>query len=170
VQAIFKAREIVLGGDPDTVAHPRGLLALAKSIGWGTLAEVPGREVVMGAVTQPWSANVIFRPLPPRDFVAFDEPDYVKILWTLRADAMGPHDSVLRTETRVATTDAAARAKFRWYWARFLPGILLIRRLSLGPVRRAAERRARETGAVRATPAPALHSHAPDQPTQTPSP
>jgi hypothetical protein len=145
VQAIFKAREIVLGGEPDTVARPRGLLALTKSLGWGVLAEVPGREVVMGAVTQPWYADVVFRPLPPDEFAAFDEPGYVKIVWTLRADPVGPHDSVFRTETRVATTDAAARRKFRWYWARFSPGIGLIRQLSLGPVRREAERRALET-------------------------
>jgi len=143
VRAIFRAREIVLGAEPDTLTRPRGLLALTKSIGWGVLAEVPGREVVMGAVTQPWYADVVFRPLPPHEFEAFHEPDYVKIVWTLRADAVGSHDSVFRTETRVVTTDATARAKFRWYWARFSPGILLIRSLSLGPTRREAERRAR---------------------------
>jgi hypothetical protein len=143
VRAIFKTREIVLGGERDTLERPHGLLALAKSIGWGVLAEVPGREVVIGAVTQPWYANVVFRPLPPHEFATFDEPDYVKIVWTLRADATSPHDSVFRTETRAVTTDAAARTKFRWYWARFSPGILLIRWLSLGPTRRDAERRAR---------------------------
>jgi hypothetical protein len=143
VRAIFKTRKIVLGGEPDTVPRPRELLAMTKSIGWGVLAEIPSREVVMGAVTQPWHANVAFRPLPPHEFAAFDEPDYVKIVWTLRADATGPHTSVFRTETRVVTTDAVARAKFRWYWARFSPGILLIRWLSLGPMRRDAERRAR---------------------------
>jgi hypothetical protein len=66
----------------------------------------------------------------------------VKIVWTLRADPNGPGASVFGTETRVATTDASARAKFRWYWARFSPGIVLIRWLSLGPMRRDAERRA----------------------------
>src|SRR5215471_13414694 len=89
VRAIFKAREIMFGARPDRAAHPRGLLALTKSIGWGVLAEVPGREVVMGAVTQPWRANVVFRPLAPDEFAAFHEPDSVKIAWTLRADAVG---------------------------------------------------------------------------------
>jgi hypothetical protein len=143
VRAIFKGREILLGGTPDTAARPRGLLAVTQSLGWGVLGEVPGREIVMGAVTQPWLANVVFRALQPGEFAAFHEPDYVKIAWTLRADVAGPHQSVFRTETRVATTDAAARAKFRWYWARFSPGIRLIRSLSLGPVRREAERRSR---------------------------
>jgi hypothetical protein len=143
VRAIFKTRELVLGAEPDSALRPRGLLAMTKSIGWGVLAEVTGREVVMGAVTQPWCANVVFHSLPPHEFLAFNEPDYVKIVWTLRADSTGPHNSVFRTETRVVTTDATARRKFRWYWARFSPGIRLIRWMSLGPVRRDGERRAR---------------------------
>ena len=149
VRAIFKTRDVLLGAEPDRTEHPRGLLALTKSIGWGVLAEVQGREVVMGAVTQPWKANVVFRSLPPQQFAAFAEPDYVKIAWTLRADPAGPHDSIFRTETRVATTDGAARAKFRWYWARFSPGIALIRRLALVPTRREAERRAAAMAAVK---------------------
>jgi hypothetical protein len=143
VRAIFKGREILLGGEPDTAVRPHGLLALTRSLGWGVLAEVPGREIVMGAITQPWLANVVFRALPPDEFMAFHEPDYVKIAWTLRADPISPHESVFRTETRVVTTDAVARATFRWYWARVSAGITLIRWLSLGPVRRDAERRAR---------------------------
>jgi hypothetical protein len=153
VRAIFKAREVVLGSEPDATTHPRGLLALTTSIGWGVLAEVPGREVVMGAVTQPWKANVVFRPLPPDEFVAFDEPDYVKIAWTLRADPIGADASVFRTETRAVATDAAARAKFRRYWSLLSPGILLIRRASLEPLRAEAERRAQRRPF--AAPAPA---------------
>jgi len=143
VREIFKTRELVLGAEPERTEHPRGWLAMTKSIGWGVLAEVPGREIVMGAVTQPWQANVVFRPLPPADFAGFDEPDFVKIVWTLCADPVDSRDSVFRTETRVQTTDASARARFRWYWARFSPGIVLIRWLSLQALRRDAERRHR---------------------------
>lgn len=143
-RTIFRAREILLGSDPDTTTRPRGLVALTKSIGWGVLAEVPGREIVMGAVTQPWYANVVFHPLPPDEFVAFHEPDYVRIVWTLRADPEGASGSTFRTETRVLTTDATARAKFRRYWSFLSPGIILIRRASLRPLKREAERRARE--------------------------
>jgi hypothetical protein len=143
VRAIFKVRELVLGGEPDRATHPRGLLALTKSIGWGVLAEVPGREVVMGAVTQPWYANVVFRPLPPNEFIAFNEPDYVKIVWTLRADAIGANASIFRTETRAVATDVAARAKFRRYWAFLSPGIIVIRWASLRPLKAEVERRMR---------------------------
>lgn len=142
IRGIFKARELVLGAEPDGASRPRGLLADVKSLGWGVLAEVPGREVVMGAVTQPWKADVVFRALPPDAFAAFQEPGYVKIAWTLRADPDGA-GSIFRTETRVMTTDATARHKFRWYWARFSPGIVLIRRMCLGLLKTEAERRAR---------------------------
>jgi hypothetical protein len=142
-RAIFKAREVLLGSEPDAATRPRGLLAFTKSIGWGVLAEVPGREVVMGAVTQPWEANVVFRPLPPEEFAAFDRPGYVKIVWTLRSDAIGASASIFRTETRAVATDVAARAKFRRYWSFLSPGIILIRWASLKPLKADAERRAR---------------------------
>jgi hypothetical protein len=143
VRSIFKARELVLGATPDTRAQPRGLLAVVQSLGWGVLAEAPDREIVMGAVTKPWEANVTFRALPPDAFAAYKEPDYVKIAWTLRVDAVGANASIFRTETRAAATDPLARAKFRWYWAFASPGIAMIRWLSLGPLRREAERRTR---------------------------
>jgi hypothetical protein len=147
IRGIFKARELLLGSKPDDKTLPRGLLAQTQALGWGVLAEVPGREIVMGAVTQAWLADVVFRALPPNEFTAFSDPGYVKIAWTLRADAIGPAESVFRTQTRAITTDPTARAKFRWYWSKASPGIWLIRRLMLGPLKREAERRARQTRA-----------------------
>jgi len=149
IRALFRTRELILGSAPDAASHPRGVLAFTKSLGWSVLAEVPGREVVMGTVTQPWNANVVFRSLNPDAFVAFNEPGYVKIAWTLRADPTGPNESVFRHETRVRTTDAIARAKFRRYWSFFSPGIKLIRWLVLEPLRRDAERRAADAHAGR---------------------
>jgi hypothetical protein len=144
VRAIFRARELALGAAADGRPRSKGLLADMTSLGWRVLAETPEREIVVGAVTQPWLPNVVFRGLSADEFRQFQEPDYVKIVWTLRADPVGDFASIFRTETRVATTDPSARAKFRWYWARFSPGIILIRYLMLGPLRREAERRALE--------------------------
>jgi hypothetical protein len=140
VRAIFRAREIVLGADADTATRPRGLVAFTTSIGWGVLADVPGRELVMGGVTQPWKANVVFRSLPPGEFAAFNEPGYVKIVWTLRADPVDAVRSVFRTETRAVATDTEARRKFRRYWSFLSPGIIAIRWMLLGPLKAAAER------------------------------
>jgi hypothetical protein len=141
VRAIVRARELFMGAQPDRVDRPPELLAGTKKMGWGVLAEVPGREVVMGAVTKPWEADVTFHPLAPAAFAAFHEPGYVKIAWTLRADPAGS-DSIARTETRAVATDPASRAKFKRYWWRVVPGVLLIRRVAIGLVKKDAERRA----------------------------
>lgn len=144
VRTIIRAREVILGASPDDRRRPRGLLAETQSLGWGVLADIPGREVVVGAVTRPWEANVTFHALPPDQFAAFKEAGYVKIAWTIRADPITASESVFRTETRAFATDPTARARFRRYWSFLSPGIIVIRWAVLGPVKREAERRARE--------------------------
>ena len=144
VRTIIRAREVLLGATPVIRRSPRGLLAEMRSLGWGVLADVPGREVVMGAVTRPWEANATFRALPPDQFAAFKEPGYVKIAWTIRADPITATESVFRTETRAVATDPGARTRFRRYWSFLSPGIIVIRWALLGPVKKEAERRARE--------------------------
>jgi hypothetical protein len=139
IRAVFRARELIMRSHPGPQPKTHAFLEQMRSIGWGTLKEIPGREVVMGAVTKPWMADVVFRPLAPDEFAAFCEPDYVKIAWTLRADPRGD-GSTFRTETRVAATDAAAWKKFRWYWTFASPGIRLIRWASLRPLKIEAER------------------------------
>jgi hypothetical protein len=148
VRAIFKGREVIMGASPAPIDLPHGLAASVQALGWGVLADVPGREMVFGAVTKPWEPNVTFRSIAPDAFEAFAEPGYVKIAWTLRADPAGDRGSVFRTETRAVATDRVAREKFRRYWAVFSPGIALSRRLSLQPVKCAAEHRQSRTPAV----------------------
>jgi hypothetical protein len=141
VRTIIKAREAILGATPDHRQRPRGLLGETQSLGWGVLANIPGREVVVGSVTKPWEANVTFHALKPDQFAAFSESGYVKIAWTLRADAISPTESLFRTETRAIATDQTARARFRKYWALLSPGIILIRLAILNPLKTEAERR-----------------------------
>lgn len=148
VRVIIRAREWILGATSDDRPRPRGLLSEMLSLGWGVLADVPGREVVVGAVTKPWEANVTFRALPPDEFLAFTEPGYVKIARTLRADPITGGESIFRTETRVLATDPQARAKFRRYWSFLSPGIIVIRWALLGPLKAEAERRARQGTAL----------------------
>ena len=147
-RAIFKARELALGASPDRRVPPRGLLAAAQSWGWGVLAEQPDREVVVGAVTRPWEANVVFRSLPPDQFAAYNQPGDVKIVWMLRAKPVGENESVFLTETRAMATDPVARRKFRRYWTFVSPGVAAIRWLSLRPLKKEAERRARALSAA----------------------
>jgi hypothetical protein len=147
VRAIIRAREVILRAHPDAREMPHGILAETQALGWGVLATVPGREVVVGAVTRPWEANVVFRAVPADEFAAFREPGYVKIVWTLRADPVDACRSTFRTETRVVATDATARRRFRRYWAFVSPGIIAIRWAVLRPLKRDAERRAARAAA-----------------------
>ena len=140
VRGIFRAREMVLGANPSPATSAAGLLEQMQGIGWRVLAEIPDREVVVGAVTQPWMPNVVFRGIEAEEFRTFNEPVHAKIAWTLRVDPIDDASCIFRTETRVLTTDADARSRFRWYWARFSPGIALIRRAMVQAVKTHAER------------------------------
>jgi len=148
VRGIFWLRAVpsLLQGEPYRPRGSRGIVAETLDQGWGVLAEVPGREIVVGAYTQPWHEHVTFRPLPPEEFAAFSEPGYVKIIWTLAAEPAGPGESWFVTRTRVATTDPQSRKKFRRYWAPMSAGIILIRYAALPLVRKQAERQARQAG------------------------
>lgn len=150
VSTIFRAREFVLGAG-QSAEDPRGLLEQTLSLGWRVLHEEAGREIIVGAVTRPWEPRVTFRGVAPPDFRGFSEPDYVKIVWTLRVEPVGPRESICRTETRAATTDGDARASFRRYWARFSPGIVLIRVMLLRQIKAAAERASSSPASTKAT-------------------
>ena len=160
VRALFTGRELLMGGERAQREHGPGLLAEVLALGWCILAEEPGRELVIGAVTQPWKANVEFLSLLPDAFATFKEPGYAKIVWTLGVKPLGEKASVFRTETRVVTTDPESRSRFRRYWSVFSPGILLIRYETLRLVRREAERLAvpepatLEVAAVTSVPGP----------------
>jgi len=147
IRAIFRARELALGGVPDTRPHPATLYDQMISIGWGVLSEEAGHEIVFGAVTQPWLAAPAFRSIPPDQFRDFCEPGFVKIVWTLRAEPVDDERSIFHTETRVSTTDTSARERFRKYWSYVAPGVKLIRVAMLQPLRRAAEQRVRAEAA-----------------------
>ena len=132
-----------LRGEPVRLEASEGLLAETLALGWGRLAEDPGREIVMGGITQPWQGQATFKPLPPDQFRSFAEPGWAKIVWTLSVEPAGAEACVFRTRTRVKTTDPESRRLFRRYWAIFSPGIILIRYEVLRLVRAAAERRPR---------------------------
>jgi hypothetical protein len=141
VRAIFRLRETLLRSAPQSPRVPRGLLDETTGLGWGLLAEEPGRWVACGARCEPWLADVKFVAIPAEDFAGYAEPGMVKIAWSLEAIETAPNVTRFAQETRAVATDAATRAKFLryWRWARF--GIVAIRLLMLPAVRREAERR-----------------------------
>jgi hypothetical protein len=144
VRMIFRIRGWLMRDTFEPPAKPLGIVADTMVLGWGLLAHTPCRAIVMGAAARPWTRNVTFRTIPREEFVSFAEPDYVKIVWTLEADPIGPARTRFRTETRVEPTDAAARRKFFWYWLAFGVGIRVIRWSMLRALRRKALRHHRE--------------------------
>lgn len=139
VRAIFWLRGKLMRASRSSPRRPAGLVAETKSLGWGELYRQPGRELVMGAVTQPWLADVRFTAVPADEFLGYGEHDRVKIVWTIEALPIDTGLSLLRTETRVRATDLAAQEKFLRYWRFAHYGIELIRRMLLPAVQRAAE-------------------------------
>jgi hypothetical protein len=139
VRGILWLREKLHHGAPEPPRRGRGLMAEATSRGWGVLAYRPFREVVMGAITQPWKRGATIAGLPPEQFATYAEPDRVKIAWTIKVEPLGPALTRLRTEACAQSTDAAARGKFGRYWRLRAVEITLIRNLLLRSVCREAE-------------------------------
>lgn len=148
VRWLFAARSWLLGAK----AGPKcaqGLFAEMEALGWRTLEEQPGRELVMGAVTQPWQARPEFEAVDPDRFAEYAEPGRVKIAWTLEAQPIGESATLFRTETRAVATDPNARRRFRRYWAVVGLGTVLIRLVALQALRRAVERRLKREGTLK---------------------
>jgi hypothetical protein len=99
--------------------------------GFVTVAEEPGRELVVGGVGQPWKPG---GGAPRGDFASFDEPGFAKMAMSFRLDGL-----TLSTETRVVLTDPASRRKFLLYWLGIRAGSGLIRRSMLKAIKRRAE-------------------------------
>lgn len=141
VRALFDGRELLMLRRRPSAHVRQPFLHEMTTIGWGLLSASTGREVVYGAVTKPWEGAVRFRAIPATEFADFREPGYARIVWSITVEPDGPAASRVRTETRVATTDATSRARFRRYWAFLSPGIILIRREALALVKHDAETR-----------------------------
>jgi hypothetical protein len=154
VRTIFGLRALpgrLLGG-PRARTQQRPVLDEVLALGWRELAQVPGRQVIMGAVTQPWRQQVHFHGLPVEEFVTFRDPGYAKIAWTIEVRPAGPLSTVFATETRVVTTDPVSRERFRRYWAFLSPGIRIIRFEILRLVKAEAERRSGSRPDISQTP------------------
>jgi len=138
IRAIVNARKMILGGTWEK-RRSVGMVEETRGLGWGTLVEEPGAILICGAVCQPWFGDVTFTPIKAVEFATYNEPDQVKIVWSLEAHEIEPDVTNFAHEVRAVATDAGAKRKFLryWFWARF--GIIAIRLLLLPAVRRKAE-------------------------------
>jgi hypothetical protein len=121
------------------------LLGWAVRFGFTILGEDAPRELVLGAIGQPWrlgggrSAAVA----DGDDFAAFDQPGYAKMAANFRLAPIADGGTIpLSTETRVACTDPASARRFARYWWLIRPASGAIRRSWLAAIKRRAERSA----------------------------
>jgi hypothetical protein len=109
-------------------ARDRALLELE---GFETIAEEPGRELVVGAVGRPW---IVWERLQrDADVRTFSVPGYARMALNVTYDGR-----TLATETRVQLTGAGARRWFKLYWLVVSPFSGLIRRVWLRAIARRA--------------------------------
>jgi hypothetical protein len=117
------------GGRPPRNRAPGDLRQRFQGTGFIILAEVPGKELVIGVAGKFW------RPdggrcldLTAADFVGFSRPGCTKAAWNFRLRTESPKCTVLSTETRIKCFGRAALWKFRLYWSLVGPFSGLIRK------------------------------------------
>ncbi|MDX1674408.1 MAG: hypothetical protein R3314_06425 [Longimicrobiales bacterium] len=116
--------------------------------GWIELGQEEGRELVLGAVGKFWRRDYGGRDVAADEFVDFDEPGYLKLAVSSRAEERGYDQSILHYEARVEATDEEARRQFVRYWKVIAPGNDIIVRRALQRIKAEAEWRECLTGAL----------------------
>ena len=127
---------------PESVLNPSDtepLVRVATRTSFMLLAEVPGREFVMGTVVMaPEGVRLAARPTP-ESFKALASPGFAKAVMNFTIEPQGPGVCLLRTETRVHATDPESRDVFTRYWTVIEPGSRLIRHMWLRAIKVRAE-------------------------------
>jgi hypothetical protein len=129
VPALLRRRRLPLRGP---------LLDGFRKGGFVQLHETPA-ELVLGGVGRFWQPSGGLRRIEAAEFAGFAEPGWAKAAFNFQIERIGAR-TVLRTETRIATTDERARRSFARYWRLIYPGSALIRMAWLRAIRRRAER------------------------------
>jgi hypothetical protein len=127
---------------PESVLNPpdhEPLVRVATRTSFITLAEVPGREYVMGTVVMAPEGVKLAAGPTPESFKALTRPGFAKAVMNFSIEPQGPGLCLLRTETRVHATDPASRDVFTRYWTVIRPGSVLIRHMWLRAIKVRAE-------------------------------
>jgi hypothetical protein len=127
---------------PESVLNPpdhEPLVRVATRTSFMTLAEVPGREYVMGAVVMAPEGVKLAAGPTPESFKALVRPGFAKAVMAFSIEPQGPGLCLLSTETRVHAADPASRDVFTRYWTVIAPGSLVLRHMWLRAIKIRAE-------------------------------
>jgi len=95
--------------------------------GWVLLGDQPGREVVLGLLWPFRQAVPRVPEVTPEQWVAFGEPGYAKVAWSLSARSYGTGRTLLTSEARTLCTDPATARRFRLLWRGLGPFAALLK-------------------------------------------
>lgn len=127
---------------PESVLNPpdhESLIRVATKTTFLQLAEVPGREFVMGTVVMAPEGVRLAVGQTPESFRALTEAGFAKAVMSFTIEPQGPGLCLLRTDTRVHATDPVSRDAFAVYWRVIAPGSVLIRHMWLRAIKVRAE-------------------------------
>lgn len=136
IQALFLVRSLPsrLAGRVVDAAGIRidDMVSTPEHPGFQVLSEDPPHEVAVGAIGKVWHAEIPFvHVADEREFASFDLPDFVKVAWALRLDALPNELTRLSVELRVAASDEDTWVKFRRYFFVIGPASRFIRHSAL---------------------------------------
>jgi hypothetical protein len=134
VTALMTARSVPSRLRGRSAAAPPSLMLARDSgvvPGWLILGEIPGRELVFGAVGKFWKPDIEWHDVTAEQFAGFAEPGWGKIACHLLVRPDGPGRSILSYECRTATTDLGARAQMSRYWWLIRPFVAYVLRAVL---------------------------------------
>lgn len=108
VRMIFDLRDIpaiIHGHKPDANDRRLGVDQVAESgTGFKILQEIPGQEVVVGAVGQFWHLNIPYADISPDEFNSFNEAGWGKVAWSISVEPF-LQGSTICFELRTTATD-----------------------------------------------------------------
>jgi hypothetical protein len=132
VRALYELRTAPRRKPDEQAPRALRLDALTTSgEGFHVLREIPGEELVVGAVGRFWEADMPFADVPADAFATFDRPGFGKLVWSLRFEALDEATTRIFVELRVTATDEISWRLFRLYFgvigpfSRFLRHYLL---------------------------------------------
>jgi hypothetical protein len=141
VKALFELRtlpgRLSNDGGHDVRLQLDDLTSTKDRPGFQILGENPEHEIAVGAIGKVWHLNIPFVHVADAEaFRAFEAPDYVKVVWSIRVTPRGERDTHVEFELRVDATDDKAWRKFRRYFALVGPFSRFIRRSLLRSLER----------------------------------
>jgi hypothetical protein len=133
VRALFAARTLPsrLRGEPTRAPTLRlaDMVSSQENPGFQVLVDDAPHEVVVGAIGQVWKPDIPFVHVSNAEaFVAFADPGFVKVAWSLVVTPHGERGARVTLELRVDATDEEAWRAFRGYFRLIGPFSHYIRR------------------------------------------